>query len=707
MGHFRTITANLFELGDGSGHHSGQSVCKSVRIMPYLRIIAAVFLWIASAVAAANAASSPVYENEYITARLITAERGVTPDAGALSAALHIELRDGWKTYWKSPGQVGYPPEISWDGSQNLFSGQMLFPTPERFNAFDIENYGYSDTVTYPVQILLESRGAATDLKAGVSLLVCKEICVPQEFELTLSLFNDAGVDPQEAELIARALDSLPKDSDESGLSLDAVHLSRDDNALSAQITSLTPLSDPQIFPDLGLDAAFGPPEWDIAQDGLSAWVHLPVLALPESLPQLELVVANGAQAASFLPDWSATAPTPPGGGQTLWSVIVLALLGGLILNVMPCVLPVLSIKLTSALKARDQSLPRIRAGFVMSALGVLSFMWALAVILISIRAAGGQIGWGIQFQNPVFLGVMLSIVTLFAANMLGLFEITLPQRLHTRLAGIDGQPGLAGDFMTGALAAVLATPCSAPFLGTAVAFALAGSSFDVLVIFTALGLGLAVPYLLVALRPSLIRALPKPGRWMLVVKWIMGLLLALTALWLAWLLSSVAGWVVVAGVGVLLATALLAMLRVPMLSLAAIATAVILPVLITPPTPPAAAANSYWTAFDQTAIPGHVATGQVVFVDVTADWCLTCKTNKALVLDQDVVQAALIQDDVMPMQADWTKPNAAILNYLQSYGRFGIPFNIVYGPGAPQGIPLPEILTRDAVLDALAKARG
>lgn len=655
----------------------------------------------------AHAASSPVYQSERLSARLITAERGVTPDAQSISAALEITLADGWKTYWKSPGQVGYPPSIDWEGSQNLFSGTILFPTPERFRAFDFENYGYEHSVTFPVHILLEERGAQTDLSAQVSLLVCSDVCVPEDFSLTVSLFNDSGVDPDHAVLVADALKTLPDETGNSTLELVSTHIDATRSVLSAEIISDVPLQAPQIFPDLGLEAAFGEPSWSVAPDGLSALVELPILASPETLPQPELVFADANAAALFRPGWSETPPATAQAAQNLWVIIALAALGGLILNVMPCVLPVLSIKLTSALKAADQSLTRIRAGFLMSALGVLSFMWVLALTLIAIRMAGGQIGWGIQFQSPIFIGVMLSIITVFAANMLGLFEITLPQNFNTKLADVDGQPGLAGDFITGALTAILATPCSAPFLGTAVAVALSGSAGVTLAIFTALGVGLAAPYLLIALRPGLISALPKPGRWMLVVKWIMGLLLVLTALWLATVLASLAGWSVVAGVVGLLAIGLIAVIYQPLVAAVLIAGAMLIPAIISPATTNQAEASDLWAPFELQLIPDYISSDMVVFVDVTADWCLTCKANKALVLDQDAVEDALKSDNLVAMQADWTRPDDTILAYLQSYDRFGIPFNIVYGPGAPDGVALPEILTRSAVLEAIAQAQG
>jgi suppressor for copper-sensitivity B len=397
--------------------------------------------------------------------------------------------------------------------------------------------------------------------------------------------------------------------------------------------------------------------------------------------------------------------------GELAW-IALIAVLGGLILNVMPCVLPVLSIKFASALKAADQSRARVRGGFLMSAAGVLAFMWLLAAGTLAARGMGLSVGWGLQFQNPYFLTVMLLVLTVFAANLAGLFEIALPQGWMTRMASDKG-PGYAGDFATGAFAAVLATPCSAPFLGTAIAFAMAGRPIDIVVIFTALGLGLALPYLVVAAAPGLVRYLPKPGGWMVTLKFVLAALLAVTALWLLWVLQGVAGTSALLWVVALLT--LLVVLLSPLgqrlgraragLALATVVIAFWLPTSPAPTPTGAAMAETNWVRFARADIPRRVAAGEIVFVDVTADWCLTCKANKALVLDRDPVASLLASEGVTPMRADWTRPSTAISAYLESFGRFGIPFNVIYGPAAPEGIALPEILTSDAVSDALTQA--
>jgi suppressor for copper-sensitivity B len=680
-----------------------------------MRILASlIVIWLTTALSPALAATSLAYQSERITARLITAENAVHPNAGTVSAALQVELADGWKTYWEAPGSVGYPPDLNWDGAANVASSDLLFPAPTRFEAFDIENYGYAKAVTFPIQLMLDQAGGAAVLNVSVNLLVCEVLCIPEMFNLSVTLLaGESGIDTASAQAIAEAAASVPTPIAGSGMSNARYWLSSDASELQVAIDSTDAFGNElQVFPNMGPDAAFGPPAFSYSNNRTSVVATMSLLAAPATIAPFEITFSDGPRAVLFSASTPSLEPLAlESGNASLWWIAVIALLGGLILNIMPCVLPVLTIKLASALKSSDQSFARIRAGFLVSALGVLAFMWVFVAILLSIRAGGGQIGWGVQFQNPVFLGVMITIISVFAANMAGLFEITLPQRLNTSMARMEHGSGLLGDFATGALAAVLATPCSAPFLGTAVTFALAGSGFEAFVIFTALGLGLALPYFAIALRPSWVQALPKPGPWMVRVKWVMAGLLALTSIWLASVLLNVAGWTVVLILTGFIIAAVVAIKLPRKGALRAMPALLIVAAVVTPlilrPEPQALELNANWTVFSETAVSNAVANGEVVFVDITAAWCLTCKANKARVLDRAPVAERLTEDGTTPMRADWTQPNPEILAYLKSNGRFGIPFNIVYGPGAPNGITLPEFLTKDAVLEALDAAKG
>jgi suppressor for copper-sensitivity B len=536
--------------------------------------------------------------------------------------------------------------------------------------------------------------------------------------------------------------------------------------------TARTPFTDPDIFIEAEGPWAFGAPAVALSGDGHRLRADLPVLQAPSAAPPLaglpvtvtlvdgpravEHAAAVAAPGAGGAPDDAgspggstapAAAPDAPAAGAVppaatdvsaaaVAGMLGLAVLGGLILNLMPCVLPVLSLKLLSVVGHGGQAPQRVRLGFLASAAGILASFLVLAAGAIALKAAGGAVGWGIQFQQPLFLVFMILVLTLFACNLLGVFEITLPSGLNDRLARAGGSgagdgDGLAGHFATGAFATLLATPCSAPFLGTAVGFALSRGAAEILAVFMALGVGLALPYLAVAAMPRLATRLPRPGRWMATLKKVLSLALVLTAVWLLAVLavqvSAAAAWAVAAAMAGLAGLLWLrrragsGSLRAAGGALAAVlaAAAFVVPVRLDAPAAgtgtgtgmgsgaPVPAAAAVWQPFDRARIDALVADGQVVFVDVTADWCLTCQANKALVLERGAVPAALAGTGVVAMRADWTRPDDRIAAYLAGHGRYGIPFNAAYGPGAPDGVVLPELLTESAVLDALAAAAG
>ena len=682
-------------------------------------------LFLAAASVAVLAATSDRATEPAVSAQLITAENGIAPGSGTISAGLALELGEGWKTYWRTPGEVGFPPEIDWAGSRNVAEVEFQWPAPARFTAFGIENFGYRDAVIFPLRIALDQPGQPVRLSASVTLLACSDICVPQDFTLTLDLPEGASIDTDSAARIADYASRVPVGAEAGGIRSAAAHVDADAIALTVTLRRSSPFRTPNVFPELGEGASFGAPDIRLGEDGRLLWARLPILsppADPTAVPSLT-ATDTGGWAVTVEPQILAAAPPPPyteaRAAVALSSMVWIALtafIGGLILNVMPCVLPVLSIKLSSAMKLEGASRAGVRWGFLASAAGVMAFMWGLAAVLFALRQAGVTVGWGLQFQNPVFLALMIGILAIFAANLAGAFEIALPAGLQTRLARAGGAGGHVADFLTGAFGAVLATPCSAPFLGTAIAFALAGRGADIALVFTFLGLGLAAPYLLVAAGPGLVRHLPRPGRWMTALRVVLGLLLAATAAWLVWILQGVAGKTTMLAV-VGMTAALVMLLSLPKIR-GAVRTGLALPLLgimlfgaayLADGSAPRAlgAQVTDWVFFDRAEIARRVSTGEVVFVDVTADWCLTCKANKALVLDRDPVVSALAADGITPMQADWTRPDPAISRYLEDFERYGIPFNAVYGPAAPDGIVLPELLSPDAVMAALDDAAG
>ncbi|SFQ02691.1 protein-disulfide reductase DsbD family protein [Tranquillimonas alkanivorans] len=676
----------------------------------------------------ASAAVSDTASTAAVTAKLIVAEEGVVPGAQSLSAGLELQLEEGWKTYWRTPGDVGFPPEVDWSESSNVEDVEFQWPAPERFTAFGIENFGYHGEVVFPLRIALEEPGQPARLEAHVRLLTCSDICVPQEFDLALEVPVGTGLDARSAARIAEFAKRVPVIQSASAVTEAEAYIDGKTTELVVSVRSNVPFDRPDVFPELGAGVSLGAPDIRMGEGGRLLWARVPILAAPAGpLSEMSVTVTDeGARAVTLSPDRAMAAPPAPFATSSaapdaadLFWIAMTALLGGLILNVMPCVLPVLSIKLSAALKLEGTARAKVRRGFLASAAGVMAFMWGLAAVLYALQRLGVTVGWGVQFQNPVFLALMIVLLAIFAANLAGLFEIRLPSGLQTRLAQAGASGGHAGDFLTGAFGAVLATPCSAPFLGTAIAFALAGRGLDIVIVFTFLGFGLAAPYLLIAAAPGLVRHMPRPGRWMLVVKGLLALLLAATAAWLVWVLSGVAGATsarLVTGASVALILTL-GLPRLPRPARLGLASALaVLPLVLAGAFADGGAGGARdsaatdgipWIAFDRAGIAQRVSRGEIVFVDVTADWCLTCKANKALVLEREPVAPALAGEGVTAMQADWTQPDEAISRYLESFDRFGIPFNAVYGPQAPGGVVLPELLSLEAVMTALDQAGG
>jgi suppressor for copper-sensitivity B len=664
----------------------------------------------------AEEGASDWFVNDQGRVRLIAASPDVG-DSAQLKLGLEFRLEPHWKIYWRSPGDAGYPPRLDWTGSTNLADTQIAWPAPRRFSVSGLETLGYTDAVVLPITARLARPGAPVDLRVQLSYLTCAEICVPWDTVLTLALpaHADAAQSSGFAALIARYAARVPGDGRATGLALRSASLvPGKPPLLELRVKSETPLLAPDAFPEGPNGVAFGAPRLAQGDAPGEALLRLPVFGDRAAIDgmvghPLAITLVDGERSleASVTPE----AAPPAADLGWLLSILPLALLGGLLLNVMPCVLPVLSIKLLSVAGQGGRSRRAVRLGFIATAAGVLLSFLVLAGIMVALKSAGLAVGWGMQFQEPLFLVGMVALLTLFAANLWGFFEVPLPQWLAGLASAGEGHV-LLGNVATGAFATLLATPCSAPFLGTAIGFALAAGPTEIVVVFLALGIGLASPYLLVALMPRLVLWLPKPGRWMLGLRRILGLALAGTALWLLSVLVAQTGLRAALAVGVLMtaAAATLWLLRAPMarrvVPSALFAAAFVVPTLLSAP-PSAGPADGFWRPFDQAAIERLVGEGRVVFVDVTAEWCLTCKLNKELVIAAPAVNARLTAPGVVAMRADWTRPSDVIAAYLRGFGRYGIPFNAVYGPHAPKGLALSEILTTDQVLTALSEAAG
>lgn len=684
----------------------------------------------------AVAAAGPWWRSDQAQLRLIAAS-DATGSAQSLSLGLEFKLIPGWKIYWRSPGDAGYPPRVNWAGSENLESAAIRWPLPHRFTVLGLETLGYEDSVVLPLDAVPFERGKALKLRATVSFLTCEEICVPYEAHLSLDLPAGPQTTTREAALIARFAAEVPPQAGGDSLRLDRALVDGPpgDQSVRVVVPAARALSAPDLFIE-------GPPGFRFSRPRLSAGdAGSQVLTALASPPPgtlgsgadltgktLTFTLVSGGRAveqrlvASRGNAFAEHAPAPFS-WRTLAGMFALALVGGLILNLMPCVLPVLSIKLLSAVGHAGAPERTVRQGFIASAAGIVASFLVLATAAVVLKSAGMAAGWGIQFQQPLFLIAMALLLMLFASNLWGLFEFHLPGAISDVAANTGQGHGMLGHFLTGAFVTLLATPCSAPFLGTAVGFALARGPGEIYLIFAALGVGLALPYLLVAAVPHLATRLPRPGPWMGTVRRVLGLALAATAIWLILVLDAQVGRgaAVIAAIALtLVPVVLLGRTLVPSLPRAVgwagvgiMAAAALVAPLVVPrgqsrtTTAGTAGEAVRWVAFNPAAIAGEITVGRVVFVDVTADWCLTCQVNKALVLDPEPIRSRLNGPRVVAMRADWTRPDPAIAAFLHRYGRFGIPFNVVYGPGTPGGRVLPELLTREAVAAALEAASG
>ncbi|MFQ3176011.1 MAG: suppressor for copper-sensitivity B [Psychromonas sp.] len=634
-----------------------------------------------------------------------------------VNGLLEVNLKGEWKTYWRSPGEGGISPILDWSQSTNLTALQWQWPTPTFYEQLGIMTLGYKHHVIFPLQLTFNDINQPMVFSGKLTLPTCTNICVLTEYELNLPAvtLTELKTDPTAQHLYQQGLANVPTQSNSTEVI--KTSFDYDSQRLQVKLQQTNEWQDPQILIDgeqIG-DDHFSQPVININNNIVTAtyevtnWLGKTHLAgKPVSITVSDALFAH--ELSAVIDD----NPLVKSSSTNLLTMIVLALLGGIILNIMPCVLPVLGMKLNSMLTSSDLSKKTIRLQFLASAFGILTSFWLLASGLLILKLTGHAMGWGIQFQNPWFIAFMVTITALFTANLLGLFAVKLPGKLSTSIAKKGGDSTL-GHFVQGMFATLLATPCSAPFLGTAVAFALGASIVEMWIIFTFLGLGMALPWLVFALFPNLISFMPKPGLWMNTIKVIFGLMMLLTTLWLLTLLVPFIGGLTTLVTGLLFCVYLLYRIaknkgKKTVIVILAVSLLITSAVLFT-----ASLTTKHWATLikddltwlplNKNSIDQYVKQGNTVFIDVTADWCITCKANKIAVILQEPVYSELQQESVITMKGDWTKPSDRITTYLQSHQRFGVPLNVVYGPNAPQGLTLSVLLSSDEVIQALEDA--
>lgn len=631
------------------------------------------------------------------------------PSGAETRVLLSVSLEKGWKTYWRSPGEGGVAPIIEWQ--ENAMPAQWFWPTPSRFDVAGLTTQGYHDAVTFP--IVVTGTPPAT-LSGTLTLPTCSNVCILTDYPFHLDL-SATGDRADFSRQFAIAMGKVPI---AQGLT-DSASAAYRQGSLVVSASRAQGWQNPSLFIDALEGSAFGKPQIEI--DGAQLSATLPVTdewgdaAGDISGKTLSLVLADNGIAQQLTLPVDKLAATE-GGGVALWKIVLMALAGGFILNLMPCVLPVLGMKLGSILQVEQRDRKSVRVQFLASSAGIITSFLALALLMTVLRYTNQTLGWGIQFQSPWFIGLMVLVTALFTANLLGLFEINLPSRMTTRLA-TQKRGGLAGNFAEGAFATLLATPCSAPFLGTAVAFALAAPLPVLWGLFLMLGIGMSLPWLLIATWPGLALRLPRPGRWMLRLRVALGVLMLVACLWLLSLMQTHLSLEAVISIGALMLLALVAasLRRYGIRNtLVALCTGLLLGGLLmlaaafffsgsSRPLPD----SVNWQPLTEQAITKALADHKVVFVDVTADWCVTCKANKFNVLLRDDVQQALSDKQVVALRGDWSRPSKPINEFLQKRGSVAVPFNQIYGPGMPAGEILSPLLTRDAVLQGLKNAQG
>lgn len=656
----------------------------------------------------------------------------------AFDAALRIEQEPGWHSYWLNPGDAGLPTEISWRLPPGLTAGDIRWPHPEQLTLAGVSSYGYSGDLFLPIRITADrglQPGREVTLSGTAEWLICEEVCLPAEEEVRLTLpvrSTPMEADPVFAERLAEAERKIPKRL--SGWTAEAVATKEG--------------YDLRIVPPAGWKGALERASFFASEEKVldyaapqPARTDVPATVFTLVASDYADSTASRLRGALVLPEGEAfdaekevpallidapvvnsdAAPPAESDGPGLALTLLLSLGGGLLLNLMPCVFPILSIKVMSFLDGVDghdggrSALPRHGLAF---GVGVMVMFWALAGALLVLRAAGEQVGWGFQLQNPWIIAGLSALMVALAMNLLGVFE--WGGALASAGGRLDKETGVWGAFLSGVLAVIVATPCTAPFMGAALGVALVQPALVALAVFTALAVGMALPVVLLSVFPAWMSKLPRPGPWMETLRQALAFPLLLTAVWLLWVFgqqTSIDGAALLLAALVLVALAAWVIGRWPAVRVSprvrwvtrGLATVAIggAAVLVAEASarqaePTTTGDTGAWQSFDAATVDSLTTAGTPVFVDFTASWCLSCQVNKRTTLTTERVTDAFAERGVVTMRADWTNRDATITKALDELGRSGVPVYALYpaGGGAPR--LLPEILSPRIVLDAV-----
>jgi thiol:disulfide interchange protein len=710
----------------------------SMKVARAFRVTRALLL---STLAIAAPLRAQMYEGRQLVKPELVADTNAIVPGKPFAVGLLLRMAPHWHTYWKFSGDAGLPTEIKWHLPPSWRVGEIQWPIPLKTNdPGDIETYGYENEVlliqevTPPAKIELPKDGFAVanspvTLTAEASWLVCEKICIPGSATLSLTLPISATNAAANTELFDRYRKLLPQNWPRDKVA--TVKWSRNGADLHLQVNSTMLAEYPatDFFPVPPPAVLVGHPSVE-SRNGNEVAFKIPLENADKNLSSLPglLVFASRAnaddRAAWRISGASEVASLPhPVATRGLLTFLFFGFIGGFILNLMPCVLPVISLKIFGFIKQAGQSRAKIlRSGLAFTA-GIFAWFIGLALVLIALKAAGREVTWGgFQFTNAYFVLGLSIVVLVFALNLFGVFEVSLPQSMTRGLLSTSERKDDLGSFFQGVFATVLATPCTAPFLGTALGFAFTQSPAVVLSMFVAVAAGMSAPYLLLSVQPAWLKFLPQPGAWMLYVKQFMGFLLLATVLFLLYVLGAQRGldgaiWATCFLLIVAIACWIKGVFIVPTASAATRRTSLVLALILLLASGlyfigdkfhaakidiGEAQLASDWQPFTPERLRAELGQGHAVFVDFTAAWCLTCKFNEKTVLETAPIRDAFERHGIVKLKADWTSGDPAITKLLQQFGRPGVPLYVLYPGKSKEPVVFPELLTKSILLDKL-----
>ena len=666
---------------------------------------------------------------ELVKATLLADTSAIVPGKPFI-AGLFLRMAPGWHTYWKFSGDAGLPTEIKWKLPPGWKVGEIQWPIPLKTNdPGDIQTYGYQDEILLLQEITPPAKIDISPVKlsAEANWLVCEKICVPGGANLELELPVSTSSDPKNTDLFARYRRLLPKNFPDSGTA--TASWSRTGSDLHLKIVNDDLANYPTIdfYPLPQGNTVVGHPSIQ-SRKGNEITFRIPIESPDKNLSAMPgLIVFSKSPNGNDRTAWqlgtpaiaAAQAAQPSRGIVTF---LFFGFIGGFILNLMPCVLPVISLKIFGFIKQAGKDRRSILRNGLSFVAGIFVWFVGLALLLMALKAAGHQITWAAQFTNAYFVLGLSVIVLIFALDLFGVFEIALPQALMHRILHSSTREGEAGSFFQGLFATALATPCTAPFLGTAIGFAFTQSPLIILLMFVAVAAGMSFPYVLLSAQPAWMRFLPQPGPWMVRVKQFMGFLLFATLLFLLYVLGAQRGlegaiWASCFLLIVAIACWMKGAFIIPTASAFKRSVALLLMLVLVIASGVYFIGDKFhaakidivqsnlpgdWQPFTPERLQSERDQGHAVFVDFTAAWCLTCKFNEKSVLESAAVRDAFQRHGVVKLKADWTNGDPAITKILQQFGRPGVPLYVLYPGKSEEPIVFPELLTKNIVLEKL-----